>query len=306
MPAAQARLHDGAVIDVEIAGDGQAVLLPVRPDPIEGLQAEQMRQWGVDPALGRNLIHGLADGFRVVAFDYEGHVIAQPKPDTLTPDNVANDLLAIADAAGVGTFAYYGYSWLALCGLQLAIRTNRLNGLAMGGFPPLGGPYAEMLAVTEATHRMSAEPPAPSTAPPPEPAPAADGELDRDADGEFGLNAEGELDWDVAEVAMSEPQTRQFATLYRALRGFYDTAAQQSITCARLCFAGSADTIVYGPRWGGVTVDIAGPLLSRRVELESLGWQVHIFDGLDHIKAMQAPTVLSVLRPWLDVTVGTE
>lgn len=31
-------------------------------------------------------------------------------------------------------FSYYGYSWLALVGLQLAIRTNRLESLIMGGF----------------------------------------------------------------------------------------------------------------------------------------------------------------------------
>lgn len=289
MPTTQARLHDGAAIDVEITGNGPVVLLPVRPDPVEGPQAEQMRLWGVDPALGRSLIDGLADRFRVVAFDYEGHVIANPKPDTLTPDKVAEDLLAVADKAGAERFAYYGYSWLALCGLQLAIRTDRTIGLAMGGFPPLDGPYDEMLAVTEATHRMSAE------------SSGADQAPERS---EAVPVADGEFDWDAAEVSMTEPQTRQFATLYRALRGFDDLDAQKSITCHRLCFAGSADTIEYGPRWGGVTVDIAGPLLSRRTELESLGWQVHVLEGLDHIKTMQAAAVLSVLRPWLVATVG--
>ena len=83
--------------------------------------------------------------------------MAHPAPDTLTPANVAADLLAIADAAGADTFAYYGYSWLALAGLQLAVRTDRLWALAMGGFPPLDGPYQSMLSVTRSAHRMASE-----------------------------------------------------------------------------------------------------------------------------------------------------
>ena len=114
-----------------------------------------MRQYGTDPALGQSLIKGLSDAFRVVAFDYEGQCLRTPKPDTLTPANVASDLLAVADAAGADRFAYYGYSWLAMIGLQLAIRTDRLLALIMGGFPPLNGPYEEMLRVTTATYEMA-------------------------------------------------------------------------------------------------------------------------------------------------------
>jgi hypothetical protein len=44
-----------------------------------------------------------------------------------------------ARAAGAERFAYYGYSWLALSGLQLAIRTDRLAALVMGGFDDLVG-----------------------------------------------------------------------------------------------------------------------------------------------------------------------
>ena len=122
MPEAklQAGLHDGSTIAVEVHGAGPTVLLPVNPQPVEGPQAEELRQWGADPALA-TLIEGLSDAFQVVAFDYEGHVLAVPKPDSLTPANVAGDLLAVADAAGADRFAYYGYSWLALAGLQLAI-----------------------------------------------------------------------------------------------------------------------------------------------------------------------------------------
>jgi len=82
------------------------VLLPVNPQPVQGPQAEELRRWGTDPALGRALIDGLSDAFRVVAFDYEGQVLQVPKPDTLTPANLAGDLLAVADAAGAERFAY--------------------------------------------------------------------------------------------------------------------------------------------------------------------------------------------------------
>ncbi|GII20020.1 alpha/beta fold hydrolase [Planomonospora parontospora] len=317
----EARLHDGSVIEVEVHGTGPALLLPVDPRPAAGERAEELRGWGMDPALGRSLVEGLGDVFRVVAFDYEGHVMAAPKPGTLTPDAVAADLLAVADAAGADRFAYYGYSWLALSGLQLAVRTDRLWALAMGGFPPLDGPYAEMLKVTEATHELAV-----AAGAPPEsresPSPQASGEATqsgrasgdpvrdgrapedpaRDVGGPGdtgGTGGTGDFDWSTVEVTLTEPQTRQFVTLYRALQDFDDRTAQPRVTCPRLCFVGSADEISYGERWGGVRVSLAAPVIDRRAELEALGWDVHVLDGLDHTQAMQPARVLPVLRPWL-------
>jgi pimeloyl-ACP methyl ester carboxylesterase len=289
----EARLHDGSAIEVQVHGEGPALLLPVNPRPVEGPQADELRRWGNDPALGRSLIDGLKDAFRVVAFDYEGHVLQVPKPDTLTPDNIAGDFLAVADATGAERFAWYGYSWLALAGLQLAIRTDRLTALGMGAWPPLGGPYAEMLRVTIATHDLASEPSsarqgtAEDATAPPASEPASSPE---------------ELDWSTVEVTLSEPQTRQFVTLYQALQGFDERAVPPRLNCPRLCFVGSADEIDYGQRWGGVHISIAGPVVQRRAELEALGWQVQVLDGLDHTQAMQAATVLPVLRPWLDAT----
>jgi len=282
----EARLHDASTIAVEVHGDGPAVLLPVNPRPVEGAQAEEMRRWGADPALGRSLIDGLSDAFRVVAFDYEGHVLQVPKPDTLTPANVAGDLLAVADAVGADRFAYYGYSWLALAGLQLAIRTDRLSALVMGGYPPVGGPYGQMLRVTMATHAMASSPPGAAATPQPSREPS------------------DEPDWSQVEMTLTEPQTRQFVTLYQALQGFDDLAAQARVGCPRLCFVGSADEITYDERWGGVRVDLAGPVVQRRAELEALGWEVRVLEGLDHTQAMQAAHVLPVLRPWLLDTLG--
>lgn len=292
-------LHDQSPIEVEVHGEGPTLLLPVNPTPIEGSQAELMRQWGTDPALGRSLIDGLQDVLRVVAFDYEGHVLTNPKPDTLTPANIVGDFLAIADAVRADTFAFYGYSWLALGGLQLAIRTARLSALAMGGFPPIDGPYDEMLRVTTATHEMAVDAqskpaaPTPAEVDPADPIPTADVSPD-------------EFDWSTVEVTMSETQTRQFMTLYQSLMGFDDRAAQARITCPRLCFAGSADEIEYGERWDNVRVSMVKPLLERHAELEALGWDVRVLDGLDHTQAMQAANVLPVIRPWLATALSVD
>jgi pimeloyl-ACP methyl ester carboxylesterase len=273
----EARLHDGHTIDIHVDGSGPTVLMPVNPRPVEGPRADEMRKWGADPSLGHSLVRGLSHAFRVVAYDYEGHVLSTPKPDTLTPANVAQDLLAVADAVGAGRFAYYGYSWLAMIGLQLAIRTDRLSALVMGGFPPLGGPYTQMLQVTTAAHEMAVEA---EQSPQPAQAPQAG-------------------DWSSVSVSMSDAQTRQFVTLYRALQDFDDRAAQTRITCPRLCFVGSADEIGYGEKWGNVHISMAGPVLERRAELEALGWTVRVLDGLDHMQAMQVTQVLPMLRPWL-------
>ena len=71
----EATLHDGSTIEIEIHGAGPTLLLPVNPQPVTGPQADEMRKYGTDPALGQSLIKGLSDAFRVVAFDYEGQCL---------------------------------------------------------------------------------------------------------------------------------------------------------------------------------------------------------------------------------------
>ncbi|MFC0627835.1 alpha/beta fold hydrolase [Kribbella deserti] len=272
-----AELHDGAELGFEIHGTGPNLLLPVNPAPAEeGPTAEQARAWGADPSLGYSLVQALAQHFRVIAFDYEGHVQAQPKADSLTADNLVADFLAVADAAGAESFAYYGYSWLGATGLQLAIRTDRLTALVMGGFPPIDGPYDAMLVVTRATHAEAVEADTPV-----EPADVVPG------------------DWDSAAVVLNDAQTGQFVTLYESLQGFDDRAVQDRIACPRLCVVGGNDNIDYGPRWNNAHVAIAEPVLANRQELERLGWQVEILADLDHMQAMQANTVLPAITAWL-------
>jgi pimeloyl-ACP methyl ester carboxylesterase len=277
MSTLTATLHDGSSIPLQVTGAGPAVLLPVRVEPFDDETAATMRAWGADPALGRTLVDGLAPRFRVIAADYEGHRMAHPAAGTLTPDAIAADVLSIADAAGADTFAWYGYSWLALAGLQVAIRTDRLWALAMGGFPPLGGPYPEMLLVTRAAHAASVA--------------AAGSEPAPDVVVEPG-------DWDAATIRTSEAQTGQFVTMYQALVGFDEQAALARVACPRLAFAGDADRIEYGPLWGDTVVRIGEPLAEHRAELEAAGWEVRVLPGLDHLSAMASGTVLPILTEW--------
>lgn len=274
----EAVLHDRSIIPVTIHGDGPALLLPARLEPYGSAEAETMRKWGGDPGLGPALVRGLSGSNRLIVADYEGHRMAQPAARTLTPDNLAADLLAIADAAGAAVFGYYGYSWLALSGLQLALRTDRLRALAMGGFPPLAGPYQSMLAVTRAAHAMSSQEPDPAWVP-----------VD---DAEPG-------DWDSAAVQTTEAQTGQFVTLYEALQDFDDSAVKVRGDLPRLAFAGADDRIDYSPQWGGVTVRIGEPLAAHRDELTAAGWDVQVLPGLDHLGAMHSSVVLPILTRWL-------
>jgi hypothetical protein len=105
-------------------------------------------------------------------------------------------------------------------------------------------------------------------------------------------------EWSTA--GMSKGQTQQFVTLYQALQGFDDHAAQAQISCPRLCFVGSADEIEYGENWGNVFVSLAGPIIRERAQLEALGWGVRVLSGLDHMQAMQAAQVVPLLRSMAD------
>lgn len=129
-------LADGSTLEVGLTGKtgGKTIMLPIAKKSAYGQEAESLRIWGVDPELGKRFVEGLSDQFQVLHFDYEGHRFQHPEPDHLTPDRIVLDFLRIADEMQVETFSYYGYSWLALAGLQLAIRTNRLESLIMGDF----------------------------------------------------------------------------------------------------------------------------------------------------------------------------
>ncbi|MGG1518014.1 alpha/beta hydrolase [Paenibacillus oryzisoli] len=285
----QIGLQNGTLLEVQLTGcaTGPVIMLPGAKTSVYGAEAEALKQWGVDPELGRHLSEGLSDTFQVLTFDYEKHIMQHPQPETFTPANIVQDLLRIADGMDVKRFSYYGYSWLAVIGLQLALRTDRLDSLVMGGFPPYRGPYDEMLAVTTATHTLAL-------------AHLQTSESTKAASLDAGQP--DAYDWDAAPVALNSRQTQQFRTLYAALSGFDDTVIHEKLrNLPKLVFAGEADTIVYGERFGGVTVDIAGRLQESEVDLTRHGWDVAMILGAegDHTKAMQPAAVLPVIVPWL-------
>ena len=189
-PSVPAIAHDGTELPYQVAGSGSRWLFL-------GLGAGTAS----DPASQRPWIEALGRAYRLIFIDYPG----EPKMYTLTPATVARDYLAIADAAGAARFAYYGFSWGAVTGLQLALRTDRVTALVAGGFPMVHGPYAELLQVVR-------------------------------------LAEQGPIQ--LYDQTMHAPEySRQYVTYYEGLRSFDDRAAQARLRCPRLNFCGAADDV---------------------------------------------------------------
>jgi pimeloyl-ACP methyl ester carboxylesterase len=102
-------------------------------------------------SLRQRYLDRLTDRYKVIVMDYPptGRD-AVTLVEVFTPDLVCADMLSVADAAGADRFAWYGYSWGGLVGLQLAARTDRLTALVCGGFPPFGASYRDLVAASEA------------------------------------------------------------------------------------------------------------------------------------------------------------
>jgi pimeloyl-ACP methyl ester carboxylesterase len=104
-------------------------------------------------------IKHLGERYRLLMSDYphlQGKETASEET-RLTVENACKDFLAIADAAKFGHFAAAGYSWGGNVVLQLATRSSRVNALVVGGWPALGGPYKQMLNLTQQLHKQSPE-----------------------------------------------------------------------------------------------------------------------------------------------------
>ncbi|WP_339291144.1 alpha/beta hydrolase [Paenibacillus sp. FSL E2-0201] len=283
------RLSNQSTIEVGLMGvsDRPTIMLPIAKKSVYNQEADNLKLWGVDPELGKHFVKGLADTFQVLYFDYEGHLFQHPVGN-LTADHIVKDLLLIADEMNVKNFSYYGYSWLALIGLQLAVRTNRLESLVMGGFPPYNGPYQEMMIVTHKTHTQ-----------------ALNNQNEAAEISSFETENPDEIDWDNIKVSMDTRVTAQFVALYESLTAFDDRSIHHLLSLPKLAFAGENDTIVYGENFGNVTVDIAGILKKNTTKLCDLGWDVEILTGtqMDHTKAMQPAIVLPLIKPWFIKTI---
>ncbi len=152
----------------------------------------------------------LSDRYRVLRVDYPSIGGSRDiAPEALTADRVCADLLSAASAAGFERFAYWGYSWGAAVGLQLAARTDRLTALVLGGWPPLGAPYDGILQAT----RLKQPDPEPSS----------------------------------LKVLRSKAQYRQWETFYVSLQGWPEAASVARISCPKmLYFGGEGDLVEAG------------------------------------------------------------
>lgn len=193
----------------EVQGQGLPLLigLPLMASFTQLFGAEM--QPVLDGYLDR-LTDRLGGRYRVLRVDYPsigGSV--DIAPEALTADRVCADLLAVASAAGFDRFAYWGYSWGAAAGLQLADRTDRLTALVLGGWPPLGAPYAALLQAT----RLKQADPEPSS----------------------------------LKVLRSKAQYRQWETYYRSMLDWPEVESVTRIACPKMVyFGGDGDLVEAG------------------------------------------------------------
>jgi len=191
----------------ELTGSGSPLLLGFP------LMASQEEIFGPEAGgLTGAFIERLAHKHRLLFMDYPGIGRSADIPtDQLTAAQVCADILAVADAAGFDRFSYWGYSWGAAVGLQLAWRTDRLSALVIGGWPPLGGQYVDML---KASLEQVDDPPP-----------------------------------EVQVVLRSPAQYRQWSTFYASVQDWPERLAVESLQCPRLAYAGGEGDVSAGKEW---------------------------------------------------------
>ena len=195
-------LDPASGVHFEVQGQGQPLLigLPLMASFTELFGSE------MQPVLD-GYLNRLTDRYRVLRVDYPSIGGSRDiAPEDLTADRVCADLLAVASAAGFDRFTYWGYSWGAAVGLQLAARTSRLTALVLGGWPPLGAPYAGILQATQ----LKQANPEPSS----------------------------------LKVLRSKDQYRQWETYYRSMLDWPEAESVARIACPRMVFFGGEGDLV--------------------------------------------------------------
>jgi pimeloyl-ACP methyl ester carboxylesterase len=183
-------------------GQGQPLMITLP------LMASHTELFGAESAaMLAGYLDRLTDRYQVLLVDYPSIGNSRDiAPHELTADRVCADLLGVASAAGFGRFAYWGYSWSGAVGLQLASRTDRLSALVIGGWPPLDGPYDDILAAA----RRKLGSPEPSS----------------------------------MKVLRSPAQYAQWIHFYESLRGWHERDAVARIACPRLVYFGEKGDLV--------------------------------------------------------------
>lgn len=104
------------------------------------------------------------------------------------------------------------------------------------------------------------------------------------------------------ERAASDPAMRsstpmdQFVTFYQSIQGQADDERVRHITCPRLAFIGTHDTVEIG----GVHLPLSEIVQEKYAELEGNGWCIRQVSGWDHSLYKHPKTVVPIIREFLD------
>lgn len=116
---------DGSRIAYDRCGAGPAILL------LHGGGGSR-REWHE-----AGYVASLRDGFTVLAMDLRGHGQSSlpTDPSDYAIQKMGQDILAVADACGIESFALWGMSYGAKVGRYLAVQSERVTRLVLMGTP---------------------------------------------------------------------------------------------------------------------------------------------------------------------------
>ncbi len=231
------RSPDGTRLAFDVTGRGPGLLL--------------LHGGGLDRRTWHDIgyVERLRDEFTLVAVDARGHGESDrpAEPSAYATDRICQDLLAVADAAGLDRFAIWGFSYGANMGRYLAARSGRVYRIILigGGFGPgASGGFRESLerrclrwtSILEDRRR---------------------GTLDPDT---LSEEEQGQLESGQAPVLL--------AWLSALLE--WGPVLPSDLRCPALCVAGSRDE------------DVLANLAEYAPAMRASGVEMHVLDGLDH------------------------
>ena len=222
---------------------------------------------GANRSIWRSLAASLASSHRVITLDLRGHGASPVPAGPYSLDELAGDVLGVADAAGLSRFRFCGISLGGLVGLHLAARhPERVEALVAANTAAKIGTDAHWSERCRAVR----------------------------AQGMAGIADAVIARWFAPGFAEREPAT--FADLRRI---FAATSADGYVACCEAI--GAADLTHELRRVAAPTLVVAGeldtstPVAGARVLNEGIpGSRLVVFPGVAHLSNVEAP------RPFVD------